>query len=163
MLDMIGKAFWQVIMEYVLKAAIMVSLAIWACALSLTFCFTSNYFITDFEKSNFLTKTSINIVRSFRHNCRIVWGTILPIDPITYPGITTMEIKMLPKPAKALYQFDSFWGRTQKQGLHLISLNALELERTTLAIFMTSKEIYANSLLSEIKLQHKLDRSPAQE
>lgn len=163
MLEHISKAFWQVFMEYVVKWAMFFACGIWVCALTLAFCFTSNYFITNFEKSNIVTKTSINLIRSFRHNCRIVWGTILAIDPGQYPGITPTEIQMLPSPQKALYQFKSSWGPTQRRGLHLMALNALELERITLGIFLTSKDIYANTLLSELKWNHNLDRVPAQE
>lgn len=161
MLDNMVAGFWQAFMGPIVKFLWFLASLLWVAALSLSFCFTSNHFISDFETSSFITKNSIHLVRSFRHNCRIVWGVILPIDPSMYPGISSAEINYLPQAKNALYQFPKKFAPLQENGLKLIALQTLALERNVLGIFMESESVYANTLLSKMQLSYDWTRAPA--
>lgn len=161
MLNQIMAGFWQAFMGPVVKVMWFMASLLWVTALSLSFCYTSNHFISNFEKSSFITRSGINLIRSFRHNCRIVWGVILPIDPATYPGISMDEINHLPKAKDASYQFPKKFAPLQENGLKLIALQTLEVEKNILGIFMESESIYANTLLSKMQMHYDWDRAPA--
>lgn len=161
MMQEIGRAVTGELVKYFMKFLLGVMMVFWMLTLSLHFCFTSNYFVSNFQNASFATKAGINLVRSFRHNCRIVWGTILPINPAMYPGITKQEILSLPSEKNALYRIKKKDAAFRNRGMKIIAMNALSMEGAVLGIILTTDQIYANSLMSKMKMNYDFDREPA--
>lgn len=114
---------------------------------------TSNRYKDFFYKESYVGKVGYSVFENVRYNMRVLWGSVLPIDPAMYHDISEIDKKTLPDPKKALFKLN----KSQQSGLYLIKEDARGIEDATVRLYVAIRNYAKQHKFKDISKIEELE------